>query len=187
MPSRILTGTSSPSPNALADPSDWLVTHLELIARDRPVLDVAAGRGRHAIYLAERGWSVHAVDRDGEAMAALDAHARLRGIPIRTSCIDLEADAVDLGVDEYGTIAVFNYLHRPLMSALVRALCPAGVLLYETFTTRQRERGHPRNPAFLLTDGELPRLVAPLSVLHQREGEFDGRFIASVAARKGLP
>jgi hypothetical protein len=61
------------------------------------------------------------------------------------------------------------------------------VLLYETFTQRQRERGHPRNPAFLLADGELRRLVAPLSVLREREGEFGGRFIASVAARKSLP
>lgn len=165
----------------------WLVAHLELIARDQSVLDVAAGRGRHAIYLAERGWSVHAVDRDAEALTALDEHARSHGLPIRTTCLDLEADGVDLGVEAYGTIVVFNYLHRPLVPALVRALRPAGVLLYETFTIRQRERGHPQNPAFLLADGELPRLVAPLAVVHQREGEFDGKVIASVAARKALP
>jgi SAM-dependent methyltransferase len=171
----------------LADVSHFLASHLELIARDQLVLDVAAGRGRHAIFLAERGWSVHAVDRNAEVLAALDAHARSHHLPIRTSCIDLEAGAIDLGADEYGTILVFNYLHRPLMPALVRALKPGGVLLYETFTRRQRERGHPRNPAFLLDEGELPRLVAPLAVVGAREGELDGQFTASVAARKGLP
>jgi tellurite methyltransferase len=163
-----------------------VTSNLDLIARDQPVLDVAAGRGRHAIYLAEQGRSVHAVDRNAEALAALDEHARSHGLPIRTTQIDLETGVVDLGLDAYGTILVFNYLHRPLVPALVRALRPGGVLLYETFTSRQRERGHPRNPAFLLADGELPRLVAPLDVVREREGEFDGRFIASVAARKGL-
>jgi SAM-dependent methyltransferase len=168
-------------------PSDWLIAHLDLIARDRPVLDIAAGHGRHTIYLAERGWSVQAVDRNQDALATLDAHARAHELPIRTTCIDLESGAVDLGVDAYGTVLVFNYLHRPLVPALMRALTPGGVLLYETFTVRQRERGHPRNPAFLLTDGELPELVAPLTVVDQREGEFDGKFIASVAAQKRLP
>lgn len=168
-------------------PSDWLIEHLAFIARDQPVLDVAAGRGRHALYLAARGWSVHAVDRNAEALTTLDEHARSRRLPIRTMCMDLESGPVDLGTETYGTVLVFNYLHRPLLPALVRALRPGGVLLYETFTTRQRERGHPRNPAFLLADGELPRLVEPLTIIAEREGEFDGTFIASVAARKPLP
>ena len=101
--------------------------------------------------------------------------------------MELESGPVDLGAEIYGTILVFHYLHRPLVPALIGALRPAGVLLYETFTVGQRERGHPRNPAFLLTDGELPHLVAPLTILAEREGEFDGKFIASVAARKPLP
>ena len=44
-------------------------------------------------------------------------------------------------------------------------------MFYETFTTRQAERGHPRNPAFLLKDGELAELMAPFTVLRSREGE----------------
>jgi tellurite methyltransferase len=167
--------------------SDWVTSNLDLIARDQPVLDVAAGRGRNAIYLGQYGRSVHAVDRNAEALAALDAQARVLGLPIRTSPLDLETGVVDFGLDAYGTILVFNYLHRPLVPALVRALRPGGVLLYETFTSRQRARGHPRNPAFLLAEGELPRLVEPLEVVREREGEFEGRFIASVAARKRLP
>lgn len=74
---------------------------------------------------------------------------------------------------------VFHYLHRPLMPALCAALAPGGRLFYETFTT---ERGHPGNPAFLLQAGELPALVAPLTVVGSSEGEFDRRFIASVVA-----
>jgi len=44
--------------------------------------------------------------------------------------------------------------------------------------------GKPTNPRFLLEPGELLRLVKPLEVLRHREGEFEGRAIAGVAARK---
>ena len=82
---------------------------------------------------------------------------------------------------------VFNYLHRPLMPALVDALEPGGVLIYETFTVGQAERGHPRNPAFLLGDGELPRLVAPLEVIRERgKGSVDGKLVSSIVARTPL-
>ena len=74
-----------------------------------------------------------------------------------------------------------------IMPALVRALAPGGLLMYETFTIGQRERGHPRNPAFLLHPGELLTLIAPLEVVRSREGDFNGRLIASVAARKHMP
>jgi SAM-dependent methyltransferase len=171
----------------VSEPSQWLLENIDLVARDEPVLDVATGHGRNALYLAAHGWSVDAVDRDPDALATLDAHARSLENRVQTACLDLEDAAVDLGVAVYGTILVFRYLHRPLVPALVAALKPGGVLLYETFTIGQRERGHPRNPAFLLDDGELPRLVAPLVVLRSREGDFNGSLIASVAAQKQLP
>lgn len=145
--------------------------------------------------LATRGYDVHAVDRDGEALAALRTAAADQGVTVRTTQLDLEQDVPDLGLEHYGTVIVFNYLHRPLFPALVRALAPDGVLLYETFTIGQAQRAcperaiasrrsHPRNPLFLLQPGELAALVAPLAVLAAREGEFGGNVIASIAARK---
>jgi SAM-dependent methyltransferase len=166
---------------------EWLWSNIDLIARDRPVLDLASGRGRHALSLASRGWVVHAIDRDASALAELDERARVPGLVIHTTRVDLERHGVDLGTNHWGTILVFNYLHRPLFPAIVRALAPGGVLIYQTFTIGQRERGRPRNPDFLLQPGELPLLVAPLRVLRSREGDFDGKLVASVAARKELP
>jgi SAM-dependent methyltransferase len=139
------------------------------------VLDVACGKGRNALFLARSGWSVHAVDRDADALARLD---RL----VTTEVVDLESGTPALGHREYGAVIVFNYLHRPLMPAIVEAVAPGGVLIYETFTAGQRARGHPRNPAFLLREGELPTLVAPLDVVRSREGEFDGKLVASLVA-----
>ena len=45
-------------------PAAWLVQNLDAIPRGGLVLDVACGSGRHAVFLAERGWRVHAIDRD---------------------------------------------------------------------------------------------------------------------------
>ena len=172
--------TSSPSPNA----SDWLVTNVELIAAHARVLDVASGKGRNALVVAATGRPVHAVDRDADALAALARIARERALPITTEVIDLETGTVSLGVESFGAVLVFNYLHRPLIPAIIDALAPGGILIYETFTRGQAARGHPRNPAFLLESGELPQLLAPLTVLRAREGDFDGRLIASIVAQK---
>jgi SAM-dependent methyltransferase len=147
------------------------------------VLDVACGRGRHALLLAEAGFFVHAVDRDPGAIDALRSTARERGLEVETEVRDLETTPPpDLGRARYDAIIVFNYLHRPLFPALLEALAPGGVLVYETSTIHQAARGRPTNPAFLLQPGELARLVASLAVVREREGDFDGRSVASIVA-----
>ncbi len=164
-------------------PAGWVLDNADLLRPGMRVLDVAAGRGRHALLFAAAGWPVRAVDRDGARMAALASVASRLGWPVTTEVRDLERGEVDLGDAAFDLVVVTNYLHRPLLPALVRALAPEGLLVYETFTTAQAARGKPTNPAFLLQPGELPRLVAPLSVERQREGEVDGRMVASVVAR----
>jgi rhodanese-related sulfurtransferase len=178
-------GARERGPSPPAGPSSWLVTGTSLVPPGARTLDVACGRGRHALFLAAAGSLVRAVDRDPERVARLNALARRLRLPLDAAEADLEKGDHDLGEDEYELVLVFRYLHRPLFPALVRALRPGGILLYETFTTEQGVRqGGPTRPEHLLEAGELPRLVAPLEVLRQREGEFDGAHVASVAARK---
>lgn len=163
-------------------PVAWLLDNVDLLRPGMRVLDVAAGRGRHALLFAAAGFAVTAVDRDAALMTRLDRLARAIGHPLTTRVLDLEAGPVDLGAGAFDLVLVTHYLHRPLMPALVAAVAPGGMLMYETFTTAQAARGKPTNPAFLLQPGELPTLVAPLEVLRQREGVVDGRDVASVVA-----
>jgi SAM-dependent methyltransferase len=162
----------------------WLVEHAALLPTAGDALDVACGRGRHALWIASRGLRVRAVDRDADAIAELQDEARRRGVALVADVLDLEAGTTSFGRDAYDLIVVVHYLHRPLFPALRDALRPGGVLVYETFTEAQARRGRPTNPAFLLAPGELERLVAPLEILESREGEFDGRDVASVIARR---
>ncbi len=167
----------------LRAPSAWLVDNADLLPRGGRVLDVAAGYGRHALWLAAAGFFVDAIDRDEAALASIDRVARAAGWHLVTRAQDLEG-ASSVSFDTYDAVLVFNYLHRPLMPAIREAVKPGGVLFYETFLIGQAERGHPRNPAFLLQPGELAELVSPLTVLGSREGEVDGNLVASVVARR---
>jgi rhodanese-related sulfurtransferase len=171
-------------PGRVEGPSPWLLACVDLLPQGGSALDVACGRGRHALLLASAGYDVTALDRDAAALAALrDAAERLHLDP-EALTVDLEAPNVDLGEARYDLVLVTHYLHRPLFPALARALAPGGLLLYETFTEAQARRGKPTNPDHLLRAGELPGLVAPLRVLRQREGESDERDVAAVAAVK---
>jgi len=166
-------------------PSPWLIENAGLLPRGGTVLDVACGRGRHALLMASAGFAVRAIDRNPEAIVFLSQTAARMNLQVDAAVIDLETDPPpDLPSSTYDAILVFNYLHRSLMPALRDALKPSGRMFYETFTTRQAERGHPKNPDFLLRDGELAELMAPLTIVRSREGEFDGRCIASVVAER---
>lgn len=148
-------------------------------------LELAAGRGRNAWWLATvAGCRTLAVDFDARALDELGRRARDAGVNLDTRCQDLEAPSASLERDAFDVIVVTRYLHRPLFPAILAALRPGGVLVYETFTAGQARLGKPTNPAFLLEPGELRALVRPLDVLSEREGLFDGAAIASVVARK---
>ena len=167
----------------VSGPSSWLLANADLLPPASALLDVACGRGRHALLLAAAGHRVRAVDQDAEAVAELAEVAGRLGLDLRAEVTDLEA-GVDLGRESWDVIVGFRYLHRPLFPALATALRPGGLLLYETFTVDQAARGRPTDPRFLLHHGELPRLVAPLEVVRAREGEFEGRMVSAVAAVK---
>ena len=182
------------SPDMCSAPSPFFLTHLERLraaARSGPVVDVACGRGRHAMATAERGIPILGIDRNPEFLAALCAAARARRLPVAAVRTDLGSGrGLPLAPASCGAILVFRYLHRPLVPHLVAALKPGGLLLYETFTIHQRDLGYgPKNEHFLLHDGELRELFSALQAIDSWEGrtqQEDGppATLARLAARK---
>jgi SAM-dependent methyltransferase len=166
------------------EPTRWLADHHYLLPQHGDALDVASGRGRNALWLAQRGLRTLAVDRDQDALAFVREEAARRRLPLRTEVMDLESGNVALPRGPFDLIVVVHYLHRPLFGALKEALRPGGILVYETFTRAQAERGQPTNPDFLLEPQELRELIQPFDILVEREGEFEGKMLASVIARR---
>jgi SAM-dependent methyltransferase len=116
------------------------------------VLDVAAGSGRHARWLARMGFEVEAVDRD--ATLFVDPPPT-----VKVTQADIESGPWPYAGRRFDAIVVTHYLHRPLLPVLVDSLEPGGVLIYETFALGNERFGKPSNPDFLLAPGELLEAV----------------------------
>lgn len=156
---------SMPRPESLTRPSLWVTRFLPLIKPGGIVLDLAAGSGRHVRLLRDCGFAVCAVDRDTTALMAF------AGPCCEVRRIDLESDDAGRLGEGYDGIIVTNYLYRPLLPAIVRALAPGGVLIYETFARGNERFGRPRNPDFLLRSGELLEAFTALTVVAFEQGE----------------
>jgi SAM-dependent methyltransferase len=127
-------------------------------------LDLAAGSGRAAVYLALTGRQVEAWDVDARALAMATAFAERHGARIETRECDLEAGPLPLPEPRFDLIVVVRYLHRELFPWLEQALAPGGALVYETFRAGQEKFGHPRRARHLLQPGELARAFPSLEV-----------------------
>ena len=134
--------------------SSWVRRYAPLIPGGE-VLDLACGAGRHARHLVTLGHPVIALDHDPEMLE------KAAGTGITTSLVDLEAPGAvwPFAPGRFAGIVVTNYLHRPLLAAMVASLAPNGVLIYETFADGNAQFGKPSNPAFLLQAGELLELA----------------------------
>ncbi len=133
------------------------------------MLDLACGAGRHARYLADTGrHRVVGVDRDLSGVADLRDDARFEWFES-----DLENGPWPLGDRQFDAVVVTNYLWRPLFEGIVRSVAPGGLLIYETFAAGNESYGRPRNPDFLLSEGELLARVTPLLVIAFEQGVED--------------
>ncbi len=149
-------------------PSAWVARFAPLVARSGPVLDVACGGGRHLRHFHALGHRVVGVDLDTRGIADLAGAADVEIVQA-----DLEGGAAwPFGERRFAGIVVTNYLHRPLLPILCRALAHGGVLLYETFARGNGRFGRPSCESFLLRDGELLAAVAGrLQVIAYEHGE----------------
>ena len=158
-------------------PSEWVRRWAELVTRG-PVLDLAAGSGRHSILFAERGFEVRAVDREPREITG-----------VRFVRADLEDGSPwPFPGERFAAIVVTNYLHRPLLPVIESALAEAGVLIYETFMAGNEKFGRPSNPAFLLGEGELLQAFRSLTPLAFEQGYVERpkpAMVQRLCARRG--
>jgi SAM-dependent methyltransferase len=155
-----------------------------------PVLCLAEGEGRNAVFLAELGHAVTAVDASAVGLAKAATLARARAVGLET----VHADLADFAIKEgawAGIVSVFAHLppalRTRLHSAVVRGLRPGGVYLLEAYTPQQLAfgTGGPADAQLLMTADALRRELAGLELEICREVERDvveGRFHSGRAA-----
>ena len=169
-------------------PSPFLERVLPMLPPPSPslrVIDLAAGAGREAVFLAMRGYQVEAWDHDPDALARARSLAGRHGVAVETVVRDLERRDPELPVGAHGLVLVFRFLHRPLMPRIAAAVAPGGFVVYETFLKGQERFGRPSHPRFLLDKGELPRCFAELEVeIYEESRPEGGPWLARLLARR---
>ena len=135
-------------------PNDFLARMADRLPRAGRALDIGAGEGRNALFLAARGLDVLAVDQSAVGMEKAQRRARERGLKLRAQAANLQDfDADDCSFDVISSI----FVHLP---GAIRArvhnrvgawLTPGGVYVLEAYAPDQiaRSTGGPKDPALL--------------------------------------
>lgn len=170
------------SEEAREEPSAALVAVADLLPSHGRALDLAGGAGRNAIWLAGRGLDVTLVDVSDAAIALAEQRAAAVGVAVTCRRVDLD-EGVPPG--PWDLVVCVHHLDRDLLRQVGGALAPGGVLVLVVATVRHLER-HERPPRpYLLDEGEAPRLVRDLEVVHHTEGwGATGRHEATLVARR---
>src|SRR5689334_20344331 len=161
------------SPSAFVD--EWIGK-----VRAGKALDLAMGRGRHALLLAQRGFQTFGVDINQSAVAA----ARRQDPRVHGWCADLTKPALPPAA--FDLVVVARYLQRDLFGAIKASVKPGGCVIYETFTVAQLAHGAgPKSPDHLLRPGELRSVFSDWDVLFYEEVDGD-EAVARLVAQRSL-
>jgi SAM-dependent methyltransferase len=171
--SQPISGECSERSGSPSSKSEAVPLLVETAGKLKPgrALDLACGSGRNAIWLAEHGWGVTAVDRSPIAIPGVDTHVA-----------DLEKHEFPIGESAWDLIVVSLYLQRDLFESVKRGVKPGGVALVIVLLM---EPGHERS-LFRAQPGELAKYFEGWEISHYHEGKSSDhhRAVAEIVATK---
>ena len=151
-------------------PAD-IVTEFWGLAKEGRALDIACGTGNNALFLAERGFVVDALDISEVGLKkAGEKHPR-----IRPACVDL--DHYDIAPNRYDLILNIRFLKRRLFPYIKEGLVEGGVLIFESFMEGPGGDGgesadwRPSCRDYLFRENELLHSFLSMKIRYYREGE----------------
>ena len=159
-------------------PNDFLRENFEQMRLERGarILCLAEGEGRNAVFLAEKGFDVTAVDISDVGLAKAEKLAASKNLTIKTVVADLAEFEVTA---DYWNAIISIWAHVPsdlretLYPKITRGLKRSGAFLLESYTPRQIEfaTGGPTTLDLLPTLDELRRRLGGFSFEIAREIE----------------
>ena len=169
------------------EPNPFLKKHIHLLPKGK-ALDIASGEGRNAVFLAQNGFEVDALDISDRGLKKAQRLAREKRVKINTFLVDL--DQHPIGKERYDLIANFYFLRRRLIPRMKKGLKKGGRVIFETYLLEHRTlgTGGPKQAKYFLKPNELLGLFKDFRILFYREGIFrEGgkrKAVASLIAQK---
>jgi len=153
-------------------PNDFLAQQAHRFPKAGRALDVGAGEGRNALFLASLGLDVLAVDQSAVGMQKAQRLARERGLSLRTQAADLnDFQAEPNSFDVISSIFVHlpAALRAKVHKNVITWLKPGGVFVLEAYAPDQlhRDTGGPKDPLLLAPLQTLLSELAGLTIEHQ--------------------
>ena len=147
-------------------------------------IDLACGAGRNALYIAERGWEVTAVDGSKRAIELVRERSASRGLHVRTEVADLTAPNFTIQPDVFDLVLIAYYLQRDLFAKAKAAVRRGGVVVAIVHTPEPGETWSEKRAR----PGELPGFFRDWEILWEYEGPSRDpahrRPVAEIVARK---
>ncbi len=165
------------------EPSPVLERYVDSFPDGR-ALDVATGTGRNALFLAERGYEVDALDRSIEGLKITRRRAAERGVGANVNPIRADATEYAFPASTYDVVTVSFYRTLDRMGDIKESLRPGGVLFYQHhLRTSDPVDAGPSTDRYRYRSNELLRACLDMTVLRydERRTESDGQTAADVA------
>lgn len=139
-------------------------------------LDLAAGEGRNAVWLADRGWAVRAVDFSSVALEKARRLAAARGVEIETVEADLDHYEPELGAFDLVLLAYVQFPWARMVPVLHRAaaaVAPSGTffLVAHDETNLDHGYGGPKDRAVLYGPEAVAGELRDLDILRAERVE----------------
>lgn len=155
-------------------PNGFLESLKGRIPRSGKAIDIGAGEGRNALFLASLGLDVLAIDQSAVGMQKAERLANERGLHLRTQAVDLnDFDAEPDSINFVSSIFVHlpENLRRTVHGRIRSWLKPGGIFVLEAYTPQQllRTTGGPKDPLLLATLETIVNELYGLEILHQAE------------------
>ena len=133
-------------------PNSFLASNAKILTG--PVLSLAEGEGRNAVFLASLGLDVLAVDGSEAGLDKANKLASSRDLSIRTEVADLAT--YEPPENSFGSVVSISahlpsLIRKRLHRLVERCLKPGGIMLLEAYTLAQlaRNTGGPKDPDLL--------------------------------------
>lgn len=170
------------------EPNSFLADHADMLST--PVLSLAEGEGRNAVFLASLGFSVLGIDGSEVGLDKAQKLAQAKGVEIQTAVADL--GLFEPPAHQYGAVISIS-AHLPsairyrLYPLVEQCLKPNGIILLEAYSENQitRDTGGPKDLDMLMTCAKVEREFPNCEPILIRELErevSEGKYHTGIAS-----